>query len=110
MTIVNSTQVSSTKRPSHIDFGLDATELTIICNFDERNNPDLLNKLGQYGGVDGIASLLKSDTVTGLTSRPDVNATPSRSRSIFETSETLSSKFKVVDEDIRKEKFGENKV
>ncbi|KAJ1559545.1 hypothetical protein HK405_010223, partial [Cladochytrium tenue] len=48
-------------------FPITIEELGKICNFDRRTNPsqvELLNN--QYGGVEGVACLLKSDIHTGL--------------------------------------------
>ena len=78
------------------------SELGNLCNFDERNNPELLVKLEQYGGVTGIAALLKSDTKDGLTTKSQESSVPVPEKTLL--------KKKVIDEELRKSNFGENKM
>ncbi|KAJ3298009.1 Calcium-transporting ATPase 10, plasma membrane-type [Borealophlyctis nickersoniae] len=48
-------------------FGLTTDDLGAICNFDNRSNPALLEKLnGDYGGVEGVGYLLKANLEDGL--------------------------------------------
>jgi Ca2+-transporting ATPase len=50
------------------EFGLTADELGEVCSFDKRTNPTQIDLLNQnYGGVDGVGILLKSNLQTGLT-------------------------------------------
>ncbi|ORY37446.1 calcium-translocating P-type ATPase [Rhizoclosmatium globosum] len=48
-------------------FGLTVEELAQICSFDLRTNPTQVEQLNtQYGGVEGVAILLRSDIEKGL--------------------------------------------
>ncbi|KAJ3157499.1 Calcium-transporting ATPase 10, plasma membrane-type, partial [Irineochytrium annulatum] len=48
-------------------YGVDPDVLGELCNFDKRTNPSQVGILeGEYGGVEGVALLLRSDIVRGV--------------------------------------------
>ncbi|KAI9009873.1 hypothetical protein BC832DRAFT_518476, partial [Gaertneriomyces semiglobifer] len=47
-------------------FGLTPEDLGRICNFDNRTSPSQLGILSEYGGVEGVGRLLKTDMEHGL--------------------------------------------
>ncbi|KAJ3285350.1 Calcium-transporting ATPase 10, plasma membrane-type, partial [Rhizoclosmatium sp. JEL0117] len=48
-------------------YGLTREQLSELCSFDRRNNPTQVEQLNtQYGGVEGVALLLRSDLERGL--------------------------------------------
>lgn len=51
------------------EFEIDCEKLAVLCSFDERTNPKQLTILETYGGVEGVALLLKSSVMTGLTTQ-----------------------------------------
>ncbi|KND04245.1 calcium-translocating P-type ATPase, PMCA-type [Spizellomyces punctatus DAOM BR117] len=56
-------------------FGLTPEDLGRICNFDDRNSPSQLLMLNsEYGGVDGVGHLLKTDLENGLSLAGDTGA------------------------------------
>ncbi|KAJ3416229.1 Calcium-transporting ATPase 10, plasma membrane-type [Chytridiales sp. JEL 0842] len=59
-------------------YGLTPEELGEICSFDKRSSPDQVAKLDlEFGGVEGVAILLRSDIETGLKLKnPDNIAAP----------------------------------
>ncbi|KAJ3214203.1 Calcium-transporting ATPase 10, plasma membrane-type [Dinochytrium kinnereticum] len=83
-------------------FGITADDLGKICDFDRRTSPDLVSRLdSEYGGVEGVAVLLRSDISDGLTLKTPVASAAAGSTGIDMTA---------ADQDKRRQEFGVNKI
>lgn len=114
-------QIAETMRVlSNKEFGLDFETLARVCNFDERNNPELFDRLEvEFGGVMGVAHALRTDVNTGL-QRKRINRQPEKSNATASNKiapdasdlETASAEYsmEVSDGDHRKSVFGSNQI
>lgn len=88
--------------PGQAPFGINTEELATVCNFDLRLDPaqrELLNT--EYGGVSGVAKLLKSNIETGISLlNYDANGVTKRGADARDTT--------CKDQEMRREMLGEN--
>lgn len=96
-------------------FGVTIEELAKVCNFDKRTSPHQLEMLRSlYGGVDGIACLLRTDLETGLkVAKPDAADQNKKKRKKVspDSSESANNaSMEAADKDLRIETFGQNLI
>jgi Ca2+-transporting ATPase len=110
-------QIAETMRVlSNKEFGLDCETLNRVCNFDDRNSPELFERLEtEFGGVMGVAHALRTDVNTGLQrkriDKPNEKST-APSHKISPELETASAEYSmdVSDGEHRQRVFGSNQI
>ncbi|KAJ3366468.1 Calcium-transporting ATPase 10, plasma membrane-type [Allomyces javanicus] len=106
----------ATRAPVVDEFLITPDQLGVVVNFDERSNPEQTKMLNaKYGGVDGIAHLLRTNLEVGLSIAPtaaggSVSASASAAALPVATATPADASMDVVDTVLRQDTFGINVI